>query len=98
MWLMLQQNEADDYVIATGMPSSLKNFIETTFNLLDLDWMDHVDTSPNLLRPTDINISCGNPTKASYKLGWKAKSKMKDVVNIMVESEINITKNFNASR
>ncbi len=87
MWLMLQQEEADDFVIATKTVSSLKDFVETTFDSLGLNWIDHVDTSPQLLRPTDINFSCGNPTKANYKLGWQAKTKMKDVVKLMVESE-----------
>lgn len=91
MWLMLQQDEADDFVIATRTASSLKDFVETTFNILGLNWMDHVDTSPNLFRPTDINISCGNPTKAYYKLGWQAKNKMKDVARLLVESETTIT-------
>ncbi|MFT5728358.1 MAG: GDPmannose 4,6-dehydratase [Desulforhopalus sp.] len=87
MWLMLQQEDADDYVIATGKACSLKDFVEATFDTLGLKWIDHVETSPTFLRPTDINISCGNATKAKYKLGWKAKLSMKDVVKLMVESE-----------
>ena len=90
MWLMLQQDEADDYVIATGKASSLKDFVETTFNTLDLKWTDYIDNSPTFLRPTDISISCGNATKAKYKLGWKAQTMMKDVVRLMVESEMSI--------
>lgn len=87
MWLMLQQDEADDFVIATQQANSLKKFVETTFSALNLNWVDHVDVSSQLLRPTDINFSCGNPTKANYKLGWRAKNTMQDVINMMIESE-----------
>lgn len=87
MWLMLQQDEADDFVIATNVASSLKDFVEIAFNSLDLNWLDHVDISPALYRPTDITFSCGNPAKAFDTLGWRAEKQMKDVVKLMIESE-----------
>ena len=88
MWLMLQQDEPDDYVIGTGETNSLKDFVKTVFSILGLNWEDHVDLNPELLRPTDIMVSKANPAKAIEKLGWKAKHKMADVARMMVEAEL----------
>lgn len=85
MWLMLQQDEPDDYVIATGETNSLRDFISTVFSRLGMNWRDHVKHSPELLRPTDILISRANPAKAKEKLGWQAQQRLKDVVRMMVE-------------
>jgi GDPmannose 4,6-dehydratase len=87
MWMMLQQEQADDFVVATGESHSLEEFVETAFTNVDLDWHEHVITEPCLLRPTDITTSRGNPTKAMKKLGWQAKYKMKDVVRMMVQEQ-----------
>ena len=89
MYLMLQQPQADDYVIATGHSHSLEDFIAETFNCLGLNWQDHVSTRQSLFRPTDISYSCGNPSKAREKLGWKAQYQMPDVVKMMVENRLN---------
>lgn len=86
MYLMLQQQQPDDYVIATGISSSLEEFVAEAFNCVGLNWHDHVVTDDSLLRPTDLAISQGNPTKAKEKLGWQAKYKMPDVVRMMVEA------------
>lgn len=86
MYLMLQQSQPDDYVIATGVSSSLEEFVAEAFNCVGLNWRDHVVTDANLLRPTDLAISQGNPAKAKEKLGWQAKYKMPDVVRMMVEA------------
>jgi GDPmannose 4,6-dehydratase len=86
MYLMLQQEQPDDYVIATGVSSSLEEFVAEAFNCVGLNWHDHVVTDASLLRPTDLAISQGNPTKAKEKLGWQAKYKMPDVVRMMVEA------------
>ncbi|MFC1811507.1 GDP-mannose 4,6-dehydratase [Thermodesulfobacteriota bacterium] len=88
MWLMLQQNEPDDYVIATGETNSLKDFVSTVFSCLGMNWRDHVTHNPDLLRPTDIMISKANPIKAKRRLGWQATYKMKDVAKMMVEAQI----------
>ncbi|MEA3467353.1 MAG: GDP-mannose 4,6-dehydratase [Thermodesulfobacteriota bacterium] len=85
MWLMLQQDKADDFIIATGHTSSLEDMVETVFSLLDLNWHDYVEINPALLRPTDIKISLADPSKAEQELGWKARYKMKDVAAMMVE-------------
>lgn len=86
MYLMLQQQEPDDYVIATGETYALESFIETAFSCVGLDWKTCVKSDSNLLRPTDIAVGRGNPSKAEQKLGWKAKYKMPDVVRMMVVS------------
>ncbi|MGK7947313.1 MAG: GDP-mannose 4,6-dehydratase [Xenococcaceae cyanobacterium] len=86
MYLMLQQDRPDDYVIATGKSYSLEEFVIEAFSCLGLNWQDHVVTDNSLLRPTDLAVSKGNPNKAKEKLGWQAKFKMPDVVRMMVEA------------
>lgn len=88
MYLMLQQEQPDDYVIATGETYSLAEFVEAAFACLGLNWQDHVESDTNLLRPTDIAVGRGNPCKAEQKLGWKAQYKMPDVVRMMVEAKL----------
>lgn len=88
IWLMLQTETPEDYVIATGESNSLKDFIKTTFEYLGLNYQDHVILDDNLLRPSDLKIGRANPIKAETKLGWKAKSKMKDVIEKMIEFEL----------
>ena len=87
MWRMLQQNQPDDFVIATGESYSLQEFVETAFLELKLDWQEFVVTDSSLLRPTDLAVSKANPSKALNTLNWKAKYKMKDVVSMMVKEE-----------
>jgi GDPmannose 4,6-dehydratase len=87
MWRMLQHPAPDDYVIATGETRSLEDFVKTTFELLGLDWKDHVKTDPSLFRPSDIERSCGNPAKAEEKLGWTATRKFDDVIGALIEAE-----------
>jgi len=89
IWLMLQTEIPEDYVIATGESNSLKDFIKTTFEYLGLNYEDHVISDENLFRPSDLKIGKANPIKAETKLGWKAKSKMKDVIEKMIEFELN---------
>ena len=87
MWLMLQQENPDDYVIATGESNTLKDFIYKVFSCLDLKWQDHVEICEDLFRPTDILRIKANPNKTSRKLGWTAEYKMRDVARMMVEEE-----------
>jgi GDPmannose 4,6-dehydratase len=86
MYLMLQQEQPDDYVIATGASYSLEEFVAEAFYQVGLGWQDHVVTDASLLRPTDLAVSKGNPTKAKEQLGWQARYKMPDVVRMMVEA------------
>jgi len=88
MWLMLQEKEPDDYVVATGDTRTLAEFVEETFSCVNLDWREHVKTDPSLFRPTDIHHGAADPAKANSKLGWRAKKKLKEVVNLMVEGEV----------
>lgn len=87
MWLMMQQEKQDDFVVATGESHSLEEFVETAFHYFGLDWHDHVEIDRSLFRPTDLIVSRGKPVKAQEQLGWSAKNKMKDVVRMMVEAE-----------
>ncbi len=88
MWLMLQQGQADDYVIATGQAHSLAQFADAAFAHLGLDWRDHTDSSPGLLRPADIAYSCGDAGKAAAALGWRPQWTMPQVVRGMIDAEL----------
>jgi GDPmannose 4,6-dehydratase len=89
MWLMMQQTAPDDYVVATGETNSLEEFVAEAFRCNGLDWQNHVETDPSLLRPSEIMVGRGNPRKAFDQLGWRAKFKMQDVIKMMVEAERN---------
>lgn len=88
MYLMLQQEQPQDFVIATGETNKLEDFVAEVFATLHLDWRDRVVVDQTLLRPTDLSISRGNPAKAKKILGWEAKYKMKDVTRNMVKAYI----------
>lgn len=88
MWLMLQQDRADDYVIATGQNASLEDFVREAFRQVNLDWVDHVEVDENLFRPSEVKENCGDPTKAYERLGWHATSFMQDVVEKMIRAEL----------
>lgn len=85
MWLMMQHEIADDYIISTGEANSLQDFVEEAFAVVGLDWRDYVTTDKKLFRPTDLARSQGCGDKAMNQLGWKANYKMRDVVRKMVE-------------
>ncbi len=86
MYKMLQHDEPDDYVIATGETSALQEFVAEAFANLGLNWQDYVETDQSLYRPTDIAVGRGNPSKAKEKLGWQAQYKLPDVVRMMIEA------------
>lgn len=86
MWLMLQKDVADDFVIATGQTYSLEQFVEKAFSSMNLDWRKFVMTDVSSFRPTEIMISKSNPSKARKHLRWEAKSTMQDVIRLMIES------------
>lgn len=87
MRLMLQQETPEDFVIATGVAYSLEEFVSTAFNVLGLDWRKHVRTDTNLLRPSEIRCGFGDAANAAAKLGWRASTKMHEVVERMVRAE-----------
>ena len=89
MWLMLQQKEPDDYVIATNEAHSIKEFTEKAFDIVGLDWQEYVKVDKRFLRPLDINFLQGDYSKAKEKLGWKPKVKFDELVEIMVKEDLN---------
>jgi GDPmannose 4,6-dehydratase len=88
MWRILQQDKPDDFVIATGEAHSLEEFASTAFANVGLDWHDHVDHDPSLIRPSDIAYSRGDPGKADDVLDWRAGVGFKDIVARMVDAEL----------
>ena len=87
MWLMMRQDSSDDYVIATGETSSLADFLEAAFDAVGLNWQDYIEYNQDLVRPSDIRFSAADPSKAAARLGWRAQSKMRDVVEEMIRAE-----------
>ncbi len=88
MWRMLQQDRADDYVIATGHTRSLEEFVAAAFDGVGLDWRRHVEVDPNLYRPSDVEGNHANPEKAANVLGWRASARMEVVVQRMISAEL----------
>jgi GDPmannose 4,6-dehydratase len=86
--MMLEQPSAQDYIIATGESHTLTQFVETAYSLIGKDWRDYVKIDEHLKRPTDILRNKVDPSKAAATLGWKAKNGMKQVISMMLESEI----------
>ena len=88
MWLMLQQKTPDDYVIATGMGATVRQFCEAAFSVLDLDYRDYVETEERYARPTEVDALIGDASKAEKILGWKAETYWKELAEIMVASDL----------
>ena len=88
MWLMLQQENADDYVIATGETHSVREFLDEAFGLVGLDWKKYVEIDPRYYRPAEVDLLLGDPAKAKEKLGWKPKTTFKELVKIMLEYDL----------
>ena len=88
MWLMLQQDEADDYVIATGETHSVREFLDEAFGRLDIDWKQFVEIDPRYFRPTEVDLLVGDASKARRKLGWEPKITFKELVRAMVDADL----------
>jgi GDPmannose 4,6-dehydratase len=88
MWLMLQQDKPDDYVIATGETHSVKEFLHEAFEYAELDWKKYVEFDARYIRPTEVDLLLGDPSKAKKKLGWQPKTSFKELVKIMVDADI----------
>ena len=88
MWLMLQQEKPDDYVIATGEQHSVREFAELAFTRLGLDYLKHVVVDPQFLRPADVETLLGDASKASQQLGWTYTVAFKDLVEEMVDADL----------
>ncbi|HUP74438.1 MAG TPA: GDP-mannose 4,6-dehydratase [Acidimicrobiales bacterium] len=88
MWMMLQQEEPDDFVIATGETHSVREFCELAFSHAGLDWEKYVVQDQRFFRPAEVDLLVGNPTKAHTKLGWKARTSFADLVRLMVDADL----------
>ena len=88
MWLMLQQDRPDDYVIATGASHSVRDLVEIAFAHAGLDWRGHVRTDPALLRPAEVDHLIGNPAKARAELGWRPGVDFEDLIRMMVDADV----------
>jgi GDPmannose 4,6-dehydratase len=93
MWKMLQQEKSDDYVVATGVGATVRDFCEAAFSSLGLDFEKYVETEDRYRRPTEVDALIGNPDKASKELGWKASTHWKELAKIMVQSDLNTVSN-----
>jgi GDPmannose 4,6-dehydratase len=92
MWLMLQQAEPDDYVIATGESHSVQEFVEMAFEAVNLDWRKHVEDDPRYLRPSEVDHLRGDPSKARELLGWKPRMTFENLVQHMVERDLELAR------
>jgi GDPmannose 4,6-dehydratase len=88
MWLILQRARPEDFVIATGESHSLEQFVQIAFSEVGLEWRDHVKVDPELYRPSDLQVSKADPSKALEILGWRATTKMEGVVKTMIAEEL----------
>jgi GDPmannose 4,6-dehydratase len=92
MWLMLQQDEPRDYVVATGVDHTIRDFCRAAFEYVDLDWNDYVVVDESLFRPAEVHILRGDPAKVEAELGWKPAVSFEDLVRMMVDRDIELTK------
>lgn len=88
MWLMLQQDAPEDYVLATGRTHTVGRFAELAFETVGLDYRDYIVQDPRFMRPADVDLLVGDPSKARQKLGWEAKTSFEELVRLMVEAEL----------
>jgi len=98
MWLMLQQDQPDDYVIATGETHSVREFLEAAFAHAGLDWRKYVEIDPNYYRPTEVDMLVGDYAKAKKQLGWEPKTKFKELVALMVDADVQLVKDHLAGK
>lgn len=92
MWMMMQHDNPDDWVLATGETYTVKDFLEITFKKLNLNWEEYVETSEKYLRPNEVDYLLGDASKANKKLRWKPKTSFSNLVDLMIESDLNLAK------
>lgn len=92
MWLMLQQDQPDDFVIATGHTYSIREFLDLVFSKLDLNWKDYVEIDPRYFRPAEVELLLGDPSKAKKVLNWSPKTSLASLAEIMVEHDMELAK------
>src|ERR1019366_1009866 len=88
MWRMLQQDQPDDYVIATGETHSVREFVEIAFDRAGLDWQKYVEIDPKFFRPTEVDLLVGDPSKANKVLGWKPRTSFRQLVHMMLDADL----------
>ena len=98
MWLILQQDKPDDYVIATGETHSVREFLEVAFGHVGLDWRKYIEIDPAYYRPAEVELLIGDYSKAEKQLGWKPKTKFADLVKLMVDADIQCLKDHREGR
>ena len=92
MWMMLQQNEPADYVIATGETRSVRDFLDAAFGYLDLDWQKYVEIDPRYYRPAEVNILLGDSSKAEKELGWEPNVSFRELVEMMIDYDLRLAR------
>jgi GDPmannose 4,6-dehydratase len=97
MWLMLQQNEPDDYVLATGETHSIRNFLNYCGEHLQLDWQQHVEIDPRYFRPTEVDLLLGDFSKAKQKLGWTPRVNCRELAQIMCDHDLDLARTESSS-
>jgi len=90
MWLMLRQNQPDDFVIATGETHSVREFLDEVFGYIGLDWKKHVEVDPRYFRPTEVDVLQGDASKARKILGWKSRVTFKELARMMTDADMKI--------
>jgi GDPmannose 4,6-dehydratase len=90
MWMILQQPEPEDYVLATGKTHSVRDLVKVAFGAVGLDWEKYVEINPKLIRPAEVDVLCGDATKAREKLGWEPQVSFEELIKMMVEADLKI--------
>jgi GDPmannose 4,6-dehydratase len=98
MWMILQQSQADDYVLATGEPHSVRDLLELAFSTVGLDWKQYVESDLKLIRPAEVDYLCGDSSKARRVLGWKPEVRFEQLVEMMVKADLAALRQTMASR
>lgn len=98
MWLMLQQDEPDDYVVATNETHTIREFLDVAFGHVGLDWTKHVSIDGRYFRPAEVELLIGDYSKAKRKLGWEPKTKFADLVKLMVDADVQLLKDHREGR
>jgi len=93
MWLMLQSEQSSDYVVATGVGATVRDFASAAFARAGLNWRDHVEVDQKYMRPTEVDALIGDPSKVERDLNWKAKTHWKELAELMVDADINAKNN-----
>jgi len=98
MWLMLQQPEGDDYVVATNETHTIAECLDVAFGAVGLNWRDHVDIDSRFFRPAEVDLLIGDPSKAKRRLGWEPKTKFKALIELMVDADVRLLKDQMAGK